>query len=331
MGNQLISKKTNIGIKGWMCICILVHHLYQFTGLFLHTYFGHFLNLLGSWAVAVFLFLSGYGLYCSYSEKGPEYVKGFLKKRFLPLYIIYAIAVLIYFIYDFGPSMTVTTVLRSLTWGGTIVSFGWFFQMLFVLYLMFYLSFRFINNKYVKSAIIGGFSIIYLIVAHLYGQYDYPIFAFLFGLIVAVHRNALVKSVEKKALYYIILSFMTFFSMYLIYVFGVIMGKFTVGPFFLNTILCISDLGIIVFVVTLAFLCERKNVPLFVNPITNIISKFSLEVYILQGLILRLFTPYINNLPLYILLVLLSLTVLAVIYHYFNQLIKNLLTKCFKA
>ncbi|MCR5311377.1 MAG: acyltransferase, partial [Lachnospiraceae bacterium] len=198
MKNELITKEYSSGIKGWMCIGVLLHHLSMFSGLFASTYFGHFLNLLGSWTVGVFLFLSGYGLFCSYSQKGDSYIRGFFKHRFLPLYISYLVGVLIYLIYDFK-TLTPLKLLTSLTWGGTIISFGWFFQFLFLMYLLFWAVFRFCGNKVARSIILGVFFTVYLFGAHLLGAHDVPVVCFACGIIMGVYRDRLARLFEKHA------------------------------------------------------------------------------------------------------------------------------------
>lgn len=113
------SKVVTDCVKGYMCICVLIHHLYQYSGFFSHSYFGHFLQMLGYWAVGVFLFISGYGLMFSYTHK-EGYLKTFFKKRFLPLYFSYAIMVILYFAV-FPENFSLEYALKSFLWGGTVV------------------------------------------------------------------------------------------------------------------------------------------------------------------------------------------------------------------
>lgn len=131
-------KKDTLCLKGLLCLVILLHHILQFAEFNAHTPLGHLLYCTGPWAATVFLFISGYGLMVSY-DKNESYVDSFIKKRFLPLYIKYLLFVLVYAIYDFNKDISyLKLLLTSVTWGGTIVSFGWFFQMLFFMYLGFF-------------------------------------------------------------------------------------------------------------------------------------------------------------------------------------------------
>ena len=306
MDKTLIDKEYSDGIKGWMCVAVLLHHLALFSGIFANTYFGHFLNLLGSWAVAVFLFLSGYGLYVSYSAKGDSYIRGFLKKRFLPLYISYLIAVMIYFIYDYlipfikntsavSVKEALIKLLKSLTWGETVVSFGWFFQMLFVAYLLFFFVFRFCKKPFIRSLILGIVFLIYLLFAHCFGQYDVPIISFACGMIAAVHRNRLSRFFEKYMIVLTILFFCIFFTVYMLYVQGTIMGKFAMNYVTWSALSAVSDIAIIGFVISVSTIFKKYKIPVIVNPVTSLIKTYSFEIYVLQGLFLRLLNPMIEN------------------------------------
>ena len=134
------SKENFLGLKGYLALCVLIHHLYQFTGFFSNTNVGYAFLLLGHWAVIGFIFLSGYGLYTSYRLKGEGYIRSFPRTRLFPFYVTYLVFVATYVVYEFigQQAVTATALLRSLTYGSTIVSFGWYFQLTYVMYLFFY-------------------------------------------------------------------------------------------------------------------------------------------------------------------------------------------------
>lgn len=309
-----------------MCIGVLIHHLYQFTGFFQNTYFGHALNLLGSWAVAVFIFLSGYGIYCSYSEKGDSYIRQFLKNRFLPLYLSYVLAVVFYFIFDLKNGIGIKAVLKSLTWGGTIVSFGWYFQMLFVLYIAFFLVFRFFKNRYIRNLVIGLCCILYVAAAYLTGENYIPVISFLFGLFSAVHRNDIGKIAHKFTGLLMVISFPIFFLMYLLYVWGVIMGKFALQGILLDLVLTVSDIAIIIFIICFAIICDKCRIPVMTNPVIGFFGEHMLEIYVLQGLSYRFFAKYIDNKLLFSFISVSCIILLSIPYHWINRKIKRVIT-----
>ena len=51
-------------------------------------------NYVGNFAVALFFFLSGYGLMSQYVKKGNKYLQGFFRKRILKLIIIYLVFIM---------------------------------------------------------------------------------------------------------------------------------------------------------------------------------------------------------------------------------------------
>ena len=60
--NKYMSKDYTNCIRGIFAILVVIHHLYQYSGLFNGTYIGVLLQLSGALSVSVFFFFSGYGL-----------------------------------------------------------------------------------------------------------------------------------------------------------------------------------------------------------------------------------------------------------------------------
>ena len=110
------SKENFIGVKGYLAILIIIHHLYQFTAFLSDPSFGYALYLLGHYGVICFLFLSGFGLFSSYLSKGETYIKSFLRNRLLPFYLSYLFFVIVYIVYGLINHSSISTylILRSL-------------------------------------------------------------------------------------------------------------------------------------------------------------------------------------------------------------------------
>lgn len=95
--------KTTIPLRGLLALGIIMHHTSQVYGLdaCILSPFRHFLTL-GAPIVAIFFFLSGYGLCISLSKKGKSYINGFLKKRlntYLPeLIFLTFIAIIVFYL-----------------------------------------------------------------------------------------------------------------------------------------------------------------------------------------------------------------------------------------
>ena len=71
---DFILKDNTIWLHGVLAILVFVSHLPNYMGLFLGNTLGSVLQSYGSWCVALFFFLSGYGLYTSYKNTVGETV-----------------------------------------------------------------------------------------------------------------------------------------------------------------------------------------------------------------------------------------------------------------
>ena len=106
---------------------------------------------MGNIGVDIFVFLSGVGLYFSYSKK-PK-LGSFYYKRFVRVYIPYLIMTLPYIIYYYAMgemdlSLMIRTILTLNTWTGELdpVDF-WYVSAILVFYLLYPLIFRFIFRE----------------------------------------------------------------------------------------------------------------------------------------------------------------------------------------
>lgn len=85
---KYLSKEQTDCLKGLFAILVLVHHLYQHSGLISNLYLGVLFNSLGYFAVAIFLFLSGFDLEISYKKNGQEYLRGFVRSKIIPFDVV---------------------------------------------------------------------------------------------------------------------------------------------------------------------------------------------------------------------------------------------------
>ena len=98
--------------------------------------------------VAVFFFLSGYGLY--QSTRNNNALVGFAKKKILPFYLIIVFYTFVYVAYMIvcGSKIEWLSIFRSLTFGGTIIANGWYLQVQLLCYLMFFFVMRYVSKRY---------------------------------------------------------------------------------------------------------------------------------------------------------------------------------------
>ncbi|MEE0079826.1 MAG: acyltransferase family protein [Holdemanella sp.] len=145
-------------LKGIFAICVLIHHLYQHSGLLHQTIIGGCLQAAGYLSVSCFFFLSGYGLYVSYMSKGETYINGFLKRKIAPFYCLILFFTVIYFVEGIltGQTFSAGIMLKSVTFGGTIIGNGWYLQVQLLLYLFFLETFRIVKDGRLRILFIFG-------------------------------------------------------------------------------------------------------------------------------------------------------------------------------
>ena len=142
------------------------------TSLLLHPVFFYPLFGLGYISVAVFLFITGYGLVQQYNRRGIDYINAFPRNRILPFYIKYVILILLYIVFYTlckvpGNEVSALVIIKSFIFGGTIVSKGWYLQASLIIYLCFFAIFRLIKSRRWLWVIIAA--LIYTIICILLG------------------------------------------------------------------------------------------------------------------------------------------------------------------
>lgn len=157
-----LSLNVMTSLKGILALFVIMHHLSQQT-LFKKTETISFFKDIGFLFVGIFFFTSGYGLYKSFSTK-ENYLKGFPKKRILPIVITYYLMIAIYAIYYLisGNDFSGADWIRKLSGFTLINSQAWFVYVIVIMYFAFYFVYK--NEKLRKHGIL-----ILLIVALLQG------------------------------------------------------------------------------------------------------------------------------------------------------------------
>ncbi len=319
---EYLSKDTFLCLKGYLALMVLVSHLYQFSALFSGTYFGSFLNLFGHYGVVGFIFLSGFGLFASYSSKGRSYILEFPKKRLIPFFLTYTFAIVIYTIYELiiKTDFSVMLVVKSFTVGGTIVSFGWYLQYTLWLYVAFFAVYVLKVNDKIKSVIMAVGVSAFAITAYFLG-YDakrYTItIVFLLGFASAYYKEAITKFIKKFWYVIFIMGFGLLLLEYKISVQDTIPGVVKVlfsllgDVSFVSIVLSATD----IFTKVLGFAIK--------NPVSRFLGKYSLEIYIIQAMVLRIFVTIFENPWLLVSVSAVTIVAVAVIIHPIISLINK--------
>ena len=145
-------------IRGIAAIGVMLHHVSQEFAFQEAKALSPFVNA-GAYFVAVFFFCSGYGLIKSLDTK-KDYLKGFIRKRIVKSIVLpFYVNVLIYGLFMLLVRMpfTKTQWVTNLVGVTMMNEYAWFPIVLSLLYLVFFICFRFIKNRPVCFGIIFVF------------------------------------------------------------------------------------------------------------------------------------------------------------------------------
>lgn len=157
--DYLSKEKTN-AIKGIFVILIIFNHSSQYIQLdgnwdMPYVVLKEHLNQM---VVAMFLFYSGYGIVCSIKKKQFEYVRGILRNRLFPVFGNFAIAVMLFLVANLflGNYYDFKTIMLSFIGWKSIGNSNWYMFVIFVLYILTFLSYYCIRWIEIKKGIIIG-------------------------------------------------------------------------------------------------------------------------------------------------------------------------------
>lgn len=257
----------------------------------------------GAPIVAMFLFISGYGLLKSYMSKGPDYLKGFFRKRIwkvaLPALVAYCLYLLVCFkTHDFGAEF-----MALLTKGIPLLPYSWFVEVMVLLYIGFWLSFRFAPER-LKLSLTVIWSVLLVIVTVAIG-YDrcwwVGTLAFPTGMLYAKNEQRLNVILSRSRLAYAIGFGACLFMVALFY---------KIGNEYLYTI-CYMFIPLALALVLSRLPLQNLNVP-----VIGFLAGISYEMYLCQGIAMEFLHGSVVNIHndyLYILAVYAMVIVLAFI------------------
>lgn len=198
--SNIINIGTSTRIKFYCAIMVMLHHYFQLYFASAGNSTEHLLPFLaiqqfGYTGVALFFFLSGYGLMES-EKKHHLNLKEFLKKRFSRIYLPYLLVTVIWlpFLYILVNSISDTSpldILYNLLWNGQD-NVLWFIKILLGLYIAFYMfTYTYRRNKSIGLTVLCAITILVCIVTyHTIGFYSYisvPLFSS--GILYSIYLN----------------------------------------------------------------------------------------------------------------------------------------------
>lgn len=285
---EYLSKEDSLSLKGICAMLILAHHIYQSSNMITVRSIGFIFQYIGYVVVAVFLFLSGYGLQASASCRD-DYIRNFPISRILPFYVSYVVVILLYYTEYIllGADIIWSKVLLSFFIGDTIVSGGWYIQTQLLIYLIFWLVYRFCGRAKVKilTAIVLGFCLIGFFV-NLPFKYYAPVPAFLIGVYWREYQEEISRLLRNNQVYLSV----TIAE-------GCILGAGVIGCHISTGLRFIIFRMVIAstFAILVALLAWKIKIR---GAVTHWLGEHSFEIYMSQGLFLILYrndTFYLEN------------------------------------
>ena len=302
-----LSKQNTDCLEGIFAVIVLIHHLHQHSQM-VQGWLAIGFQLLGFLSVAVFFFLSGYGLQLSYNKKGDVYIRHFPRQRLAPYYLIIISLIIIYSMFKLllNGAIDLSLLIKSFFFSDTVISNGWYLQVQLMFYVAFFLIWRLIKDDTGKLGFLFGFVCLYIVLCIVFDvsstRYN-SVLPFALGIFAAnsIEKIDDLLSSRKNSIIFCSLSFLAFFLLFgLYYIFDGVM-KYIVQIF-----------------VAVFFVCVVFSFIQFIpinNVLTRFLGKISLEIYVLQGLFLNLFHSsfiYVDNKYLYVALVTLCTILTAV-------------------
>lgn len=275
MGVQF-SKQATVPLRGLLAIGIVLHHLslrLVEASPDCHWIWLQF-SFWGAPIVAVFFFLSGYGLMVSLITKGQKYLDGFLKKR---LFKIVLPLVLCSIVFE-ATSITL--------WGGQIADFRkdwpflpncWFCVTIIIYYFAFYITALLFKSSPIKVAYsMWLFSFVYVFlfkVMDFCNWWYQMVLSINIGMTLAYYETAIRNVLYKyKRIIVLLLFLLTFLSVY--WASCSKTDNFPVGMMVLSLVV-----GLLIY----SSLCLR---PIKSNRLLTFFGRYSFEIYLIHGAVI---------------------------------------------
>ena len=211
-----LDREQTTAIRGIFAVLILFSHLRSYIDLSTtrcDILFDSIMTSLGQLIVVMFLFYSGYGIFCSYVKKS-NYTKGFPKNRIVKTLLHYDLAVFLFLILDFALGIKYESIDYVFCWIGwrTIGHSKWFVFDILALYIVTWIAFMLIDIVKLKNRekwLIGmTFTGAVLLIAFLYvakmddGSFWYDtIMVYPVGMLFANYKNRIDQFLKTRKLF----------------------------------------------------------------------------------------------------------------------------------
>ena len=331
---EYTSLQQTKALQGAMALGVALHHMAQKSCAPWHQprYIVHGLDVfvpVGYLFVSAFLFCSGLGLYKSLHTK-PDYLKGFVRRRILPIVIAFYLSEFIYTVVRLvmGEKMDFLRTIWYLS-GLHMANFNaWYVIVIPFFYLAFWLAFRFCKKEGTAILLVFLFTLAYTVLGAVIdhqndwwmrGEWWYnSILLFPLGLLFGKYEQRITRFFRKGYLFWLLFSFVSVFLLFFLseWLNNHVLGYYREGSDPLKIPCRLLSAGmqwmVCVDFVTFLFLLMMKIKP--GNKILAWLGSVTLEFYLMHGIFVELFgysfldlsdsIVYIRHVPLFILAVL---------------------------
>ena len=285
INNDYLGVKSTTGLKGFLSLGIVFHHLSQWvtTGV----EFSNF-GYMGTYIVSVFFFISGYGLYVQNNRK-EDYLDDFLSKRLSKILTPFIAISSIYLIYRSinGQVLSSLFFIDLFRKGGTVIYNGWFVDIIILMYIFFYISFRLCSNKTIAILVNTIFITFYivLVIRLEYGFWWYnSSLPFVLGLLWAKNKNSIDEILNK---YYFIVLVCIISLLFISHQYSFVLKKLHLVDSYSYAFL--ANIDNVIFTLFFILIARKIN---FSNKYLLFLGKISFELYMIHGLVMSIFGKY---------------------------------------
>lgn len=236
----------------------------------------------------MFFFISGYGLYVQNNRK-EDYLDDFLSKRLSKILTPFIAISSIYLIYRSinGQVLSSLFFIDLFRKGSTVIYNGWFVDIIILMYIFFYISFRLCSNKTIAILVNTIFIIFYivLVIRLEYGFWWYnSSLPFVLGLLWAKNKNSIDEILNK---YYFIVLVCIISLLFISHQYSFVLKKLHLVDSYSYAFL--ANIDNVIF--TLFFILIARKID-FSNKYLLFLGKISFELYMIHGLVMSIFGKY---------------------------------------
>lgn len=235
----------------------------------------------------------------------------------MPFYCLILFFTIIYFVEGIltGQTFSAGIMLKSVAFGGTIIGNGWYLQVQLLLYLFFLATFSMAKDNSLRIILILGECLLYCVCLYVLGYsstWFESVLAFPVGMLWREKEHRMI-NVNCNTLFYVVgaIEFTLFCVAF-------------VGSYLVNNLVAALILKMASSLCFAVFVATAIHVIHIENRVSRWLGKYSMEIYLVQGLFLMLFHSEMINLEnpyLYIFGVTASVLVAAVALHPITRII----------